>query len=104
MSKYIEEAERNDDGDLIFEKTVPTPGGGTTTVDVNVTTMYQPGPRRTNSVEHLRIEAELADEGNEPENPAKPANSEVAKQAIELMEERDLTPAWRLTDDGVSFP
>ncbi|AGM11103.1 hypothetical protein M196_gp08 [Halorubrum tailed virus 4] len=104
MSKYIEQAERNDDGDLIFEKTVPTPGGGTTTVDVNVTTMYQPGPRRTSSVEMLRVEAELVDEGKELDNPAKPSNGDVAKQAIEQIEGEGLTPAWRVVDDGVSFP
>ena len=104
MSRYTDEAERNEDGDLIFEKTVPTAGGGTTTVDVNMTTLYQPGPRRTSSVEMLRIEAELVDEGKQLDNPAKPSNAEVAKQAIELMEDRGLTPAWRVFDGEVNYP
>lgn len=104
MSKYIEEAERNDDGELIYEKTVPTPGGGSTTTEVNVTTMYQPGGRRSGNVTLLRIEAELAADGVELDNPAKPASGDVAKQAIEAIEGKDLTPAWRLFDEEVDYP
>lgn len=104
MSRYTEDAERNDDGDLIYEKPVKQPGGGTTTVDVNMTTLYRPGPRRTNSIELLRIEAEFAEEGKTIDNPAKPANDTVAKQAIERLEELDLTPAWRVFDNEVSYP
>jgi len=103
MSNMIDEAERNEDGDLIYEKAVPT-ATGTTTVDVNVTTLFTPGPRQTGNVEHLIIEAELAEEkGVDGTNPATPMNAEVAKEAIERMEKRDLTPAWRLVDE-VSFP
>ena len=104
MSRYTDEAERNDEGDLIYKKPVPTPGGGSTTVDVNMTTLYQPGPRRTGSVEMLRIEAELVDEGKELGNPAKPSNAEVAKSAIEQIEAAGLTPAWRAVGGEVSFP
>jgi len=103
MSQYTDEAERNDDGELIYEKTVPT-ATGTTTIDVNMTTLYRPGPRQTGDVERLIIEAELAEEnGVEGTNPATPVNADVAKEAIERMEKRDLTPAWRLVDE-VSFP
>jgi hypothetical protein len=104
MSRYTDEAERNDDGELIYEKPVPLPGGGTTTQDVNMTTLYQPGERRSNSVELLRIEAEFAAEGKEIDNPAKPSNADVAKEAIELMEDRDLTPAWRVCGSEGEYP
>lgn len=104
MSRYIEEAERNDDGELIYKKPVPLPGGGTTTRDVNMTTLYQPGERRTNSVEMLRIEAEFAAEGKEIDNPAKPASGEIAKEAVELLEDRDLVPAWRVCGSEGEYP
>lgn len=104
MSRYTDEAERNADGDLIYKKPVPLPGGGTTTQDVNMTTLYQPGERRSNSVELLRIEAEFAAEGKEIDNPAKPSNADVAKEAIELMEDRDLTPAWRVCGSEGEYP
>ncbi len=104
MSRYIDEAERNDEGDLIYEKPVPLPGGGSTTQEVNMTTLYKPGDRRTTSVEMLRIEAEFADEGKEIDNPAKPSSADVAKEAIELIEDRGLTPAWRICGSEGEYP
>jgi len=104
MSRYTDEAERNEDGELIYKKPVPTPGGGTKTQDVNMTTLYQPGPRRSGDVSLLRIEAELAADGVELDNPAKPSNGDVAKEAIELIEDRDLTPAWRVCGSEGTFP
>jgi hypothetical protein len=104
MSRYTDEAERNAEGDLIYEKAVPLPGGGTTRQEVNMTTLYQPGERRTNSVEMLRIEAEFADEGKEIDNPAKPSNGDVAKEAIELIEDRGLMPAWRVCGSDGEYP
>jgi hypothetical protein len=104
MSRYTDEAERNDEGELIYKKPVPTPGGGSTTQDVNMTTLYTPGARRSNSVELLRIEAEFADEGKEIDNPAKPSNGDVAKEAIELIEDRGLTPAWRICGSEGEYP
>jgi hypothetical protein len=104
MSRYTEQAERNEDGDLIYEKPVKQPGGGMTTVEVNMTTLYQPGPRRTNNIEMLRIEAEFAEEGKTIDNPAKPANDKVAKKAVERLEELDLIPAWRKCGSDGEFP
>jgi hypothetical protein len=104
MSRYTDEAKRNAEGDLIYKKPVPTPGGGSTTQDVNMTTLYQPGDRRTGSVEMLRIEAEFADEGKTIDNPAKPSNADVAKEAIELIEDRGLEPAWRVCGSEGEYP
>lgn len=70
--------------------------------DENDNSAYQPpaqelppGTRKTGNVEHLLIEAELHDDGECGANPARPINSEVAKEAIETIEREGLQPAWR---------
>lgn len=104
MSRMIENAEENDDGELIWEHTVPVAAGGTREIETNVTHLLTPGTRKTGTVEHLVIEAELYDEGEGGGNPARPVNAEVAKQAIEKIESEGLEPAWRLVDEPGEFP
>jgi len=102
-----DKAEENDDGDLIWKQTTRALVGGTSTREHNVTHLLQPGGRKTGIVEHLVIEAELYDE-RDPEdwggNPARPVDSETAKQAIARIEEKGLTPAWRLVENAGQFP
>lgn len=103
MTVLIDEAERNEDGELIA--TVPSFGiGGPKEKEVNVTRLFRPGPRKSNNLKHLLAEARLVDHGTELDNPARPANAEIAKEAIERFEEEDLKPAWRVCDEGVEFP
>ena len=54
------------------------------------------GARRTSNVEMLVIEAELAAEGTEVANPAKPVTDRTADDFHERLEshEDDLEPAW----------
>jgi len=102
-----EKAEENDDGDLIWKETTQALVGGTSTREHNVTHLLQPGGRKTGIVEHLVIEAELYAERDKDEwggNPAKPVDSETAKQAIEKIEMQGLTPAWRLVETPADWP
>ena len=61
----------------------------------------RPGPRRTDNVEMLVIEAEMVAEGHEPDNPAQPLGTETAEAFAERIEDTDLQPAWlRPWEDG----
>lgn len=106
--RMLDRAEEDDDGDLIWERDIPVLMGGTKTAETNVTNLLKPGLRKTGDVEHLVIEAELYDERDESEwggNPARPVDAETAKRAIERIEEKGLTPAWRLVEgNGGHFP
>ena len=53
-----------------------------------------PGPRRTDNVEMLVIEAEMVAEGHEPDNPAQPLGTATAEAFAERIEDTDLQPAW----------
>jgi hypothetical protein len=102
-----EHAERDDDGRLVWERTVPALAGGTTTIEVDVTALLTPGRRQTGNVAHLVTEAELYAERDAHEwggNPARPVDSETAARAIERIEAKGLTPAWRLVDNPGEFP
>ena len=60
-----------------------------------------PGPRRTDNVEMLVIEAEMVAEGHEPDNPAQPLGTETAEAFAERIEGTELEPAWlRPWEDG----
>lgn len=102
MTRLIDDAERNDDGDLIYEKTVPGPAGTTIDIEINATSLFTPGERRTNDTMILLTEARAVAEADTPAdavgNPAKPANDTTAKQAIERIEAEGLEPAWRVVD------
>ena len=55
----------------------------------------EPGPRRTSSVELLKIEAQLVAEGHEPDNPATPVDADTGEAFFEQhIEDSDLVPAW----------
>lgn len=75
-----------------------TPGTGL----ANVT--LQPGRRTTSSKELLKIEAELAAEGKEIDNPAVPTPPKYSREgfvadAIEFLEDHGLEPAWRVCSE-----
>ena len=55
-----------------------------------------PGDRRTDSVRMLVVEAELAAEGTQLDNPAKPTTQNVGETFQERLDEHDddLVPAW----------
>lgn len=104
MSQMLDHAEPDEDDDLVWQRTVSAAAGGTKEVETNVTSLLRPGKRKTGKVEHLVIEAELYDEGEGGGNPARPVNAEVAKEAIERIEEKGLEPAWRQVDEPGEFP
>ena len=106
-SRMREHAERDDDGALIWERERQALAGGTTTTEINVSALLRPGRRRTGNVAHLVTEAELYAERDADEwggNPARPVDSETAARAIERIEAKGLTPAWRLVDNPGEFP
>lgn len=100
----IEKAERNDDGDLIWERETRALAGGTRTTEINVSELLRPGPRKTGNIDILIIEAELHDAGNGGGNPARPLDAQTAKRAIQAIEDRGLEPAWRQVDNPGDFP
>lgn len=102
-SRIIEKAERDEHGRLICEREVAAAGGGTRTEEIDATALFAPGVRKTGDVDMLLIEAKQAERGDHGGNPAKPASAEVAKTAIERIEEAGLEPAWRVVDKG-EFP
>jgi hypothetical protein len=55
--------------------------------------LKNPGRRVTANLSHLVIEAELAAEGKDLDNPAVPDQT-VIEDAIQQLERRDLEPAW----------
>jgi hypothetical protein len=101
-----EHAERDDDGDLVWERERQALTGGTTTHETNVSALLRPGRRQTGNVAHLVTEAELyADnEYDRGGNPARPVDSQTAARAIERIEAKGLTPAWRLVDNPGEWP
>lgn len=98
----LQDATENDDGDLIYTKTVTGPAGSQREIEVNCTTMYAPGRRKSGNVELLVIEAELAADGVELGNPAFPIREEIADQVHARLDE-DVDPAW-MTCTPREFP
>ena len=94
---HITEFDRtDDDGHKIKKVKRPAVEGGLKEVDVDVTALYSPGISTTSNMEIIRIEAELADEGGEVKNLHVPANDELLDQALDLLDDHDLTPAWEV--------
>jgi len=62
----------------------------------------QPGDRLTDSLELLRIEAELVcEEGKELDNPAKPRTESAGARFFEqVIDDSDLVPAWTRPWEG----
>jgi len=99
MSSSIEQlkadAERNEDGDLVNERDLTTREGHTVTRKVNLTALFTPGSRTSGNVDLLVIEAELAADGAELDNPARPATADVAEAVIRRLDE-GVRPAWEV--------
>ena len=86
----FDEAESNEDGDLVVERQ-----GQLGTFEVNLSKMFRPGKRKTSNVQTLLIEARQAERtSDEDRNYAFPANSEIADEALDRMDEEGLEPAW----------
>ena len=58
------------------------------------------GDRKTRSVEMLVIEAELAADGKELDNPATPISEQVGEAFRERLDGTDLVPAWTRPWEG----
>jgi len=87
----FDEAERNDDGDLIVKRE----GRFGNEHNVNLTHLFQPGKRKKADVNHLVTEARLAHENPDKErNPAFPVNERIADRVLERLEDEPYGPAW----------
>jgi len=88
----FDEAERNDDGDLIVKRE----GRFGSEHDVNLTTLFQPGKRKTSSEQMLKIEASMKADPDKPtpDNPAFPTSPELGDKIAEWCDENDIEPAW----------
>lgn len=89
------DAERNDNGDLVFEQEYQTRQGTTKTETINLTALFTPGDRTSGDVSLLVIEAELAADGVELDNPARPATADVAERLHERLDD-GVRPAWEV--------
>ena len=93
--QLLKQAERNDDGDLIYEKEYETRSGGKRTEKTNVSELLQPGKRTTGDVDILVYEAKQAAERG-VDNPAYPATADVANEACrKIIDNLGLEPAWK---------
>jgi len=95
--QMVDSAERNDDGDLVWEKSVGVVDGTTQTREVNVSALLQETPRTSGDVSLLVIEAELIAEGRGLDNPAKPTTAEVAEQVVDRLDD-GVQPAWEVAE------
>jgi len=91
----IEQAERDDSGDLIYTEKYTTPSGGTRTEESNVSKLLEPGKRTTGDVDILVHAAKQhAEDG--VDNPAYPSSADVANEACrKIIEDLGLEPAWK---------
>jgi len=90
LEHLYDDADRNDDGELILERE-----GRFTSYDVNLTSLLQPGIRKTSNPTILKVEAEhAADPDESVGNPAFPVNEDLAEKIAEWCEKNDLEPAW----------
>lgn len=92
----LDNAERNQHGDLIYKHTVTHQTGDTSTREVNVTKLLSPGVRRTGDAHILILEAERADQGSCPTNPAIPADQKTAREVMRTLQRRGIEPAWKI--------
>lgn len=95
-----EAAERTANGDLVYDHQWKDDAGRTQTKYINLTTMLSPGLRKTSDYAILVAEAEMAAEGNPPDNPAHPANQATHELAVKALERKGLDRAW--TDSVVT--
>jgi hypothetical protein len=93
--QLIEQAEQDESGEYVYEQKIELPSGGTDVEKCNVTKLFTPGKRTTGDVDILVHEAHQAAEMG-VDNPAYPADSDVANEACRKIIERDgLEPAWK---------
>ena len=96
IDKLKEQAERNDNGELVHKTEYTHKQGHTVTEKVNLTKLLNPGKRTTGDVNILVHEAEQAESDRKgPENPAWPTNGEIANEAIQKIVDKGLEPAWK---------
>jgi len=55
---------------------------------------YPAGISTTQNLDIIRIEAEMQADGTNLKNPHMPAKQETLEDAIEMLENQDLEPAW----------
>ena len=93
------EAERDEQGDLVYEKEVQHSQGYTVTEETNLTKLLNPGKRTTGDVKILLHEARQAAEDG-VDNPAFPANVETTNEAVPKIKAEGLEPAWKDHEQG----
>jgi len=86
-------AERNDDGDLVVTRESNSDLVDETT---NLTHLFTPGKRKSNSERLLKVEAAMRADPDKPtpDNPAFPVTPELGKKISEWCEEQGIEPAW----------
>ena len=89
---------RDDEGNLIQERTIGSAQGHTETVETNLSTLMRAAPSTTADVEMLVIEAKLAAEGEGGDNPHIPKSETVRERALDQLDELGLEPAWRVAE------
>lgn len=90
-------AERDDNGDLVYEKEVEHKQGHTQTKETNLSKLLNPGKRHTGDVNILLHEArQHAEKG--VDNPAYPADKETLNEAVPKIKDEGLEPAWKFHD------
>ena len=97
ISDLREKAERDDDGDLVYEREVRTRQGTTQTETVNLTALLTPGDRTSDDVSLLVLEAELLADGVQLDNPARPATADVAEDVLARLDD-GVRPAWEVVE------
>jgi hypothetical protein len=72
------------------------------TKETNVSALFDPGKRTTNNIDILIAEAEQQARGDEVDNPAFPADVQLAQRATKkIVEKLGLTPAYSSAEPGV---
>lgn len=73
---------------------------GTVSVEINLTRLFKAGPRTSNKLELLKIEAQHAADGKRG-NFARPTRDDIETRLREWCDDNDLEPAWEAGDDIV---
>jgi len=84
----FEECERNKDGDLIKKERLKVDANTWNDKEINVSSLFRPGKRKSHNVRQLVIEARIADKSGPLDNPAFPTDSDTADAALERIEPR----------------
>jgi hypothetical protein len=84
----------DDSGEKIKVRTVRGPGGTSSEVELNMSTLLRPTPSTTADVDLLVTEAELVADGVALGNPHIPADAETLAVARDRIDANGHTPAW----------